>query len=182
MKGMCYDPGRSQCAKETDSVLRSQRIRSTLDSKRKEFTVCMLHPQYVVGLVDGEGSFTVYARNPTEAKQRKRRVLVEPRFFLKLQEEDKETLEELQMFFGCGKVYFQKDARRNHKQCYRYEVTKRSDLVEKIIPFFKRNPLRFQSKRDDFEIFCEIMELVLQGKHLTREGQEMIYRMKQQMH
>lgn len=142
----------------------------------------MLHPKYVVGLVDGEGSFTVYVRNPLDAKERKRRVLVEPRFFLKLQEEDKEILKELQKFFDCGNVYFQKDQRPNHKHCYRYEVTKRKDLVEKIIPFFRKNPLGFTSKGDDFEIFCQIVELVMQGKHLTQYGQETIYRMKQNMH
>ena len=49
-------------------------------------------PDYVVGLVDGEGSFTCYVKNPDSQKQVKRRTKVEPRFFLKLIEKDKDIL------------------------------------------------------------------------------------------
>ena len=63
-------------------------------------------PEYIVGLVDGEESFTVYVKNPDSDKQVKRRTKVEPRFLLKLIERDKEILDELQGYFGCGNVYF----------------------------------------------------------------------------
>jgi hypothetical protein len=43
----------------------------------------MFHPEYVVGLADGEGSFTVYVRNP-EISQENRRVRVEPKSYIKL--------------------------------------------------------------------------------------------------
>jgi hypothetical protein len=49
----------------------------------------MLNPNYIVGLVDGEGSFTVYVRNPDLKKNVARRVKAEPRFYLKLVEKDK---------------------------------------------------------------------------------------------
>ena len=48
----------------------------------------MLNPNYIVGLVDGEGSFTVYVRNPDEIKKVKRRTRAEPRFYLKLIEKE----------------------------------------------------------------------------------------------
>jgi hypothetical protein len=35
-----------------------------------------INSNYVVGLVDGEGSFTVYVRNPESNKQVKRRAIV----------------------------------------------------------------------------------------------------------
>ena len=77
-------------------------------------------PDYIVGLVDGEGSFTVYVKNPDSDKIVKRRTKVEPRFFLKLIERDKEILDELKKYFGCGNVYFQKDTRANHQNFYLY--------------------------------------------------------------
>src|SRR5437764_897963 len=117
----------------------------------------ILTKEYVVGLVDGEGSFTAYVRNLDESKEKIRRVRIEPRFYLKLIEDDKAILYALKDFFGCGNVYFQKDSRENHKDCYRFEVSNRKDLEVKIIPFFQRYPLRFASKRKDFEIFCDIM-------------------------
>jgi len=139
-------------------------------------------PDYVVGLVDGEGSFTCYVKNPDSQKQVKRRTKVEPRFFLKLIEKDKDILYELKKFFGCGNVYFQKDTRANHQHCYRYEASNRQDLEKIIIPFFKRNSLKLRSKNGDFEIFCRIMEMVMRNEHFTDSGLRKIYALKQKMH
>jgi len=138
-----------------------------------------LNPDYIVGLVDGEGSFTVYIRDPSQAK---RRVTVEPKFYIKLIERDKEILERLQKFFDCGSVYFQKDNRPNHQHCYRYEVYNRNDLLNKIIPFFKKHNLQFNSKRKDFELFCKMMEMIQKGDHLSEKGLRSLFKLKQQMH
>jgi hypothetical protein len=138
--------------------------------------------EYVVGLVDGEGSFTVYVKNPDSQKPVKRRTKVEPRFLLKLTEEDKDILYSLQKFFQCGNVYFQKDTRPNHKNCYRFEVSHRGDLAEKVIPFFESNALQLRTKRRDFEIFCVILDKVQRNEHLSETGLRAIYKLKQKMH
>ena len=143
---------------------------------------CMFTPEYIVGLADGEGSFTVYIRNPYEEKKLKRRVQAEPKFYIKLIEKDKEILYKLKEFFGCGQVYFQRDARKNHQQCYRFEVSNRNDLERVIIPFFKCNPLQFPSKQKDFKIFCELFERIRMGEHLEKNGLIRLFQMKQTMH
>ena len=142
----------------------------------------MLSKDYIVGLVDGEGSFTVYVRNLADSKERIRRVRIEPRFYVKLIEKDKRVLDGLKEYFKCGSVYFQKDTRKNHQHCYRYEVSNRKDLEEIIIPFFEGNQLKFPSKRRDFEIFCKIMVGIKQGIHLTDSGLNNLYKLKQLMH
>jgi len=141
-----------------------------------------LNPEYVVGLVDGEGSFTIYVRNPDVEKTVARRVVVEPKFYIKLIERDKDILYALQDFFGCGSVYFQKDTRPNHQHCYRYEVFRWEDLQTIIIPFFTKHKLRFVSKRNDFEIFCSMMALLTQGVHKTDTGLRKLFKLKQRMH
>lgn len=141
-----------------------------------------LDANYIVGLVDGEGSFTAYVKDPDSKKLVQRRTKVEPRFFLKLQEKDKKILYELKEYFGCGNVYFQKDSRANHQNCYRFEVSNRNDLQNIIIPFFKSNSLRLRSKNGDFEIFCQILQLVLKKEHLKESGLRKIYNLKQKMH
>lgn len=141
----------------------------------------MFTEDYIVGLVDGEGSFTVYIRNQDTASI-KRRVKAEPRFYLKLVERDKLILDELKRYFQCGNVYFQKDSRKNHQNCYRFEVANRKDLEEIIIPFFKRNQLRFPSKIKDFKIFCDLMERIKKGEHLNSVGLRNLYKIKQKMH
>ena len=141
-----------------------------------------LNSEYVVGLVDGEGSFTVYVRDPDIQKTVARRVVVEPKFYIKLIERDKDILYALKDFFGCGSVYFQKDTRPNHQNCYRFEVFRWEDLQTKIIPFFKKHSPRFVSKKHDFEVFCEMMELLSKKKHLTEAGLRKLFKLKQQMH
>ena len=142
----------------------------------------MFHPNYIVGLADGEGSFTVYVRNPEEKKKVARRVKVEPRFYIKLIERDKAVLYDLQKFFGCGNVYFQGDKRKNHQNCYRYEVANREDLRKIIIPFFQKHQLQFCSKQKDFGIFCRLMEMIKKKDHLSAGGIRKMYSLKQQMH
>lgn len=142
----------------------------------------MLTNDYIVALADGEGSFTVYIKNPDDNQIRKRRVQAEPKFFLKLIEKDKEILYQLQKFFGCGNVYFQKDRRKNHQQCYRFEVSNRNDLECVIIPFFKKNQLCFPSKKKDFTIFCELFERIRAGEHLKKNGLTRLFQIKQTMH
>ncbi len=142
----------------------------------------MLTKDYIAGLVDGEGSFTVFVRNPDIPQNIKRRVKIEPRFYLKLIARDKKILEDLKDYFQCGNVYFQKDNRKNHQDCYRYEVANRRDLVNIIIPFFRANPLQFPSQQKDFTIFCKIMESIARKDHLTLSGQRTLLALKQTMH
>ncbi len=142
----------------------------------------MLNQDYIVGLIDGEGSFTVYIRNPYINKNIKRRVKAEPRFYVKLIEKDKKILYKLKEFFGCGNVYFQKDTRKNHQNCYRYEVANRDDLKTVIIPFFRKNKLEFPSKKKDFKIFCKLMEMIESNQHLNDRGIKKMFKIKQKMH
>lgn len=141
-----------------------------------------LNPDYIIGLVDGEGSFTVYIRNIDKESLAKRRVVVEPKFYIKLIERDKEILYKLKNFFGCGSVYFQRDTRPNHQNCYRYEVYNRDDLLKRIIPFFKINNLKFNSKKNDFKIFCKLMEMIVKKEHLKDSGLRKMFALKQTMH
>ena len=133
----------------------------------------MLDNNYVVGLVDGEGSFHVRI-NPFK----NRRAKVELKFSLKLRHQDKHILDELQTFFACGKVYIQRDKRENHSLCYRFEVQNKEELFLKIIPFFEENPPRIVSRKRDFELFKEIAELT-KKKPIDFEK---IQSLKEQMH
>mgnify|MGYP001561766491 FL=1 len=142
----------------------------------------MLTEDYIVGLVDGEGSFTVYIRDINSSKEVKRRIRAEPKFYVKLIERDKIILEELRNYFGCGNVYFQKDSRQNHQNCYRFEVTSRSDLKTIIIPFFKKHKLKFPSKQKDFELFYSIFKRIERNEHLQSKGLQKLYALKQHMH
>jgi hypothetical protein len=137
----------------------------------------MLTADYVLGLVDGEGSFAVHFN-----QSQRRRAKVEPRFCLKLRAEDRILLDELREFFECGQIYIQRDRRPNHNLCYRFEVSNRRELFEKIIPFFEQHPPRSPSKQRDFALFRQVLTLVRQDAHLSEDGLESMRQLAAQMH
>ena len=133
---------------------------------------------YLVGLTDGEGCFHVnMAKFPTY----KSGVRVQMHFHIKMQEKDRSLLEKVKNTLKCGKVYFQKEKRSNHCQCYRYTAFSQKDISNVIVPFFLKNPLQSVSKYKSFKAFCKIAHLVEQGAHLTKGGIKKIQLLKSQM-
>jgi LAGLIDADG endonuclease len=68
---------------------------------------------------------------------------------------------------GRGVVNRRYDNHREH--LYRYSVTRRQDLLERIIPFFEEHPLR-SAKRLDFEKFALCVRRMAAGHHKTCAG------------
>ena len=126
---------------------------------------------YVVGLTDGEGCFFV---NVWESSSYRAGYCIQLHFHIKMQEKDRPLLEKVKNTLKCGNVYFQKEVRANHCQCYRYSAYSYKDIIGGIIPFFQQNPLQSVSKKVSFEAFCQIAELIQEGKHLTKPGIERI--------
>ena len=99
--------------------------------------------EYVVGLTDGEGCFHV---NMWKSPSYKAGYGIQVHFYIKMQERDRELLEKVKNTLECGTVYFQKEVRLNHCQCYRYTVSSHRDILTKVIPFFKQNQLQRDRK------------------------------------
>ena len=75
----------------------------------------------------------------------------------------------LREFFGVGNLLPNKRYDNHREDLCRYGVRRRSDLLEVVIPFFRRYPLR-TAKRSDFEKFASCVELIAEGRHLTSDG------------
>ena len=134
--------------------------------------------EYIVGLTDGEGCFHV---NMGKFSNYKSGFRVQMHFHIKMQEKDKPLLEKVKNTLQCGKVYFQKEKRANHCQCYRYTVYSQSDVSNKIIPFFLKYPLQSVTKLKSFKAFCKIADLMQKGEHLNKKGIKKIQLLKMQM-
>lgn len=125
-----------------------------------------LDPWWIVGFVDGEGCFSIsIIKNATT----KRGYQIFPEFVVAQGERSLSVLEELQNFFGCGKIY--KNTRHdNHREpLYRYCVRSQTDLRYSVQPFFERYSLK-SAKQNDFIVFCEVLEILHQKQHLTDDG------------
>src|SRR3989338_5469134 len=134
--------------------------------------------EYVVGLTDGEGCFYV---NVGVSSRYRSGMRIQMHFHIKMQEKDKQLIEKIKNTIGCGAVYFQKERRVNHTQCYRYTVSSQSDVLNIVIPFFKRHPLQSYSKNYSFRMFCKIAELVKSKAHLSKTGIDKIRVLKSKM-
>ena len=134
--------------------------------------------EYVVGLTDGEGCFYV---NMGIYPAYRAGTRVQMHFHLKMQERDKDLLEKVRNTLNCGAVYFQKEQRKNHAQCYRYTVSSHAEIFSKIIPFFRQHPLQSASKSKSFDIFCQIAGLLQKQAHLTAKGVKQVRALKSQM-
>ena len=128
--------------------------------------------EWIVGFADGEGCFSVSIfRNKTT----KLGWQVFPEFVITQGKRSLPALEIYLKYFGCGKIFVNNRYDNHHEHLYRYCVRSLKDLRETIIPFFKKHPLR-TAKQKDFEIFAEIVDMMLQNKHLTTVGMRSIAR------
>ena len=130
-----------------------------------------LHAQWIVGFVDGEGCFHV-SINPHEDMTTGYQVL--PEFTVVQHKRDVQILHALKAYFGCGIV------RNNHADRMAYRVRSLKHLLDHIVPFFMKHPLKTK-KHVDFRKFRRVLLMMEKGEHLTEEGIEEIRRICEQM-
>lgn len=119
-----------------------------------------LQPYWVVGFVDGEGTFYV-GINKNQTMTTGYQVL--PEFRIVQHQKDIKVLYALKSFFNAGVV------RVNHDTRYELRIRSLDHLNDIIIPFFNKHNLTTQ-KKFDFIKFKKIIDLINQKKHLTEKG------------
>src|SRR5215510_216751 len=121
---------------------------------------------WIVGFIDGEGCFSVaIQKSPSMTTGWQ----VFPELAVTQGEKSLQALRDLQQFFGCGNIFVNRRTDNHKENLYRFCVRSVADLREKVIPFFLENPLR-TAKRQDFEKFVRVLELMEEKKHLNFEG------------
>ena len=123
-----------------------------------------LDPGWVTGFVDGEGCFYVGINAHPEMAAG---FQVLPEFTVVQHARDAQLLHALKAFFGCGVV------RTNHGDRLAYRVRSQQHLLERILPFFEKHPLR-SKKHVDFLKFREVLLMMQNGEHLKGGGLERI--------
>ena len=131
---------------------------------------------WIIGFVDGEGCFSINFVKQPEKKEKTRirrgyktGFQIAHEFAVVQGQKSIGILKRLHKFFKVGGVYINRRYDNHREHLYRYSVCKREDLINVIIPFFKKYKLR-TSKKNDFELFVRCMNIIKNGKHLTRNG------------
>ena len=87
-----------------------------------------------------------------------------PSFTLHLHSKDLSLLYSIQNFFGVGNVFGDKE-----DKSVKIIVSKMSDLINVIIPHFKKYPL-LSAKSVDFQLWVMCINIIAKKEHLTLEG------------
>jgi len=127
-----------------------------------------LAPQWVTGIIDSEGNFSVTIQETNNKSK------VSLALKVTQKEHSKGILLDLQNYFGCGNIYI--DNRKEN--AYKFSVNKINDILTKVIPHLDNYPL-LTSKNLDYLDFKKVALLVRDKAHL--EDVEVIQVIKKNM-
>ena len=114
---------------------------------------------YLAGFVDGEGSFNVSLRQKPDYRIKWQVVLS-----FNVSQRDLTNLISLKEILGCGII------KRRRDGVHSLDITTPSNVILKVIPFFRIFPLRSEKAKTNFAIFCKIAALMNIGNHKHKEG------------
>ncbi len=118
----------------------------------------------VAKLVNNDGCFDLQFRkdtrhertnSPTYYRWKAQFIVTGPRNDIKI-------LEKIKKEIGCGEITLSKDQAR-------FSVQKISDIAETVVPFFKKNCLA-ENKKKDFELWAKGVEIIYKNKGLALAG------------
>jgi hypothetical protein len=124
-----------------------------------------MEDHYIAGFVDGEGSFHIaFQRNP-DVKIGWQAI---PEFHVSQNVSSRNVLEAIRERFDCGIIKANHRGSRSDRT-HVLVVRNRLDLSMKVIPFFDRYPLH-TVKKNDFQIFKQVVEMMNSEAHLSIGG------------
>ena len=132
---------------------------------------------WILGFTDGEGCFSVsFIKNKTT----KTGWQIFPEFVITQGAKSLPALGIIKDYFGCGRLFINKRYDNHREHLYRYCVRSIVELEKIIIPFFRKNALKTY-KSNDFQIFSEIVSLMIKRVHLNEKGMRKIAKLVEQM-
>ncbi len=138
-----------------------------------------LDPNYIAGFVAGEGCFSVTCSKRNDIKSGYE---IRAAFEMEVVDDDFEIMKKIHRALGKpGQLYFFNFKRYPKWKAHcKIKVSNMQDLLEKIIPFFKKHPL-LSKKQKSFEIFCKIVEMIKEKKHLQERYAKKIVALRNKM-
>jgi hypothetical protein len=124
-------------------------------------------PYWLPGFTSAEGSFLIKKLK----SKTKLGVALRLVFQLVQHARDEKKMKSLIVYFGCGNIYKSNDA------AFVYQVSKFSDIYDKIIPFFNKHKIQ-GVKLMDYLDWCQVAELMKNKAHTTQKGLENINQIK----
>ncbi len=126
---------------------------------------------FLAGFVEGEGSFNVSLRRKADYKVNWQVVMS-----FNVSQKDPTLLYLLQRELGCGIIKI-----RKVDNLYSFDATNPEDIIQKVVPYFQKYPVRSDSKKKNFSLFCEIAKLMENGQHRNLTGLRKILELREKI-
>ncbi|CAG8976694.1 hypothetical protein HYALB_00008445, partial [Hymenoscyphus albidus] len=133
---------------------------SSIKNPVVEVNAPLLHPGFITGFVDGEGSFIIRVRKNPKYRTG---FLVEAYFSIAVHKKDQIILQEIQSYFRVGKI------RKEVNDIVKFRVESVKDIANQILPHFEKYPLITQ-KLADYILFKDVVNMMVNKEHLNKEG------------
>jgi len=114
---------------------------------------------YIAGFVDGEGSFNASLR-----KGNGHRLGWQVQMTFNVSQRDIGNLELMKSQLGCGRLQHRRDG------VHYFVVSDYRSIIERVIPFFEKFYFFSSSKKKNFALFREILDLMSKERHLEPAG------------
>jgi len=135
-----------------------------------------LHPYFVTGLTDAEGSFSITKHKDNRAKHK---ISIGLSFRISMLSNEIELLHKVKNFCGCGNLLFD-DKRGTLIPAMTFGIRDINSINNVVIPHLSKYPLR-GTKHLDFLTFKKAVDLINSKQHLTKEGIDEIVKMSYNM-
>lgn len=139
---------------------------------------------WLVGFIEGEGNFHIILSYSHKAGKKLHICYPILQFRIFLREDDLDVLKKIEQFIGCGKIY-----KKNYDYARRKGVGARDQYCFVIsdvkglthLKDILQNSNFHTKKNKDKDIFFDILEMIKQKNHLTKEGNEKIIQLANKM-
>lgn len=125
---------------------------------------------YLAGFADGEGSFNISFRPRPDFK-----TLWKVSACFNVSQKDQVILMLFQKYLQCGTLRARPD------DVWYFEVNNLHSIVNNVIPFFRKFYFLSAKKKNDFVVFQQIVDLLLQNQHLTKAGMQQVLELRNKM-
>ena len=125
-----------------------------------------LPDEWIAGFTESDGSFNI---STSIDNNRKIKTRVLPEFSIVQNEKDLHILKLINKRFNVGRISRRSDA----KDMLRYKVNNLNEIVDVIVPFFKKHLYNY-GKGLDFILWSNILDMMLKKYHLSNDGIKLI--------
>jgi len=127
---------------------------------------------YLTGFADGEGSFNISTVNRNQDFVTGWKIVLT----FNISQRDHTILRLFHEMLRCGRIRDRGDG------VGYYDVRRIDDIIDIVIPFFERFPLRSCSKKQQFDVFRTVAFLMHERAHCTYDGMKQILALRASIH